>query len=204
MKILRITLLPEGQADCLIWDLDKRWSFMVNSAYKLIKKDLQNQVWESSNVSRLDALWKAIWNMRVSKNIQVMAWRACNDVLPTKKELFRRHITLDSLCDICKSTEEDSAHALVCCPTIWSYWSNFFPPTTKITQSMSFMEMTLAINNKVEDRDLEIFFMLAWIFWYKRNKWTHEQLSCEPWDSIEYALTLYKQWKETWPSKVKS
>lgn len=149
MKILRITLLPAGQADCLILDLDKRWSFMVNSTYKLIKKDLQNQVRESCNVSRLDALWKAIWNMRVPKNIQVMAWRAYNDVLPTKKELFRRHITLDSLCDICKSTEEDSTHALACCPTIWSYWSNFFPPTTKITQSMSFMEMALAINNKL-------------------------------------------------------
>lgn len=49
MEILKITLLLEDQANCLIWDLQKRSTFIIKSAHKMIKTDLENHGGESSN-----------------------------------------------------------------------------------------------------------------------------------------------------------
>lgn len=39
--------------------------------------------------------------------------------------------------------------------------------------------------------------MMAWSFWYKRNKWHYDQVNCDLRRSIAYAFTLHKCFKES-------
>lgn len=57
----------------------------------------------------------------------------------------------------------------------------------------------MKLKNLGNIRSLEIFFMLAWNFWYRKKKWIHENIELLPNESIEHALVLYKRFKEVHP-----
>jgi hypothetical protein len=49
-------------------------------------------------------------------------WRACNDLLPTKSNLFRRKIVDSNLCPCCTSESETVFHALLKCLAAQDVW----------------------------------------------------------------------------------
>lgn len=129
-----------------------------------------------------------------------MVWRARNDGLPTMLNLFQKHVITDSACYFCKATEEDLAHALVVCPSIWSSWISYFPAMNKLNPSMYFMEMAIQVNELSDLEALELFFLLAWTFWHRRNRWIHEHDCSDPRVSIAHALSMHKYYKESFPT----
>ena len=64
----------------------------MNSAYKVAYKmlkeaNLENYSAGCSENSRMQALWKAIWNLKCQSKIMHFMWRACRNILPTKFNL---------------------------------------------------------------------------------------------------------------------
>nr|GEZ15977.1 RNA-directed DNA polymerase, eukaryota [Tanacetum cinerariifolium] len=56
------------------------------------------------------------WVKHVPIKINIFAWKARRDCLPTRVNLVRRGITLDSvMCSICNSSEEDAQHVFFRC-----------------------------------------------------------------------------------------
>lgn len=49
---------------------------------------------------------------------------------------------------------------------------------------MSFVEIVLFVNENGAWEELEVFFMMSWSFWHKRNKWIHNKINCDPRQSI--------------------
>jgi hypothetical protein len=49
------------------------------------------------------------------KVVQTFLWKACQNILPTKENLYRRHITQDSLCPICGREDETHVHIMWNC-----------------------------------------------------------------------------------------
>lgn len=60
-----------------------------------------------------------IWNLSVSGAVKKFVWKAVYDLLPTKKNLFQKKITENSLCPIYERGEETICHAL------WSFSAAF-------------------------------------------------------------------------------
>ena len=73
-----------------------------------------------SSTQAMKPLWNKIWTLEVSNKVKTLLWKACNNSLPTKANLFRRKITTNAWCEICKQEDEDILHALYRCPDLQS------------------------------------------------------------------------------------
>jgi hypothetical protein len=56
-----------------------------------------NAKWSYSTPQMMELLWEDIWNVKGSRAVKNFLWQACNNILLTKEQLFKRHITLDAL-----------------------------------------------------------------------------------------------------------
>ena len=51
------------------------------------------------------------------------AWRACNNALPTMANLAHKNINPSDVCELCKTTPEDTLHALWACSNLEEVWN---------------------------------------------------------------------------------
>ncbi|XP_041020460.1 uncharacterized protein LOC121262109 [Juglans microcarpa x Juglans regia] len=56
--------------------------------------------------------------------VKFFLWKAANELLPTKRNLFHRKIVENPLCPICFRDEESVIHALWKCPAANDVWAN--------------------------------------------------------------------------------
>ena len=87
--ILGIPLSPIALEDSQVWIKMPNGIFTVKSAYKIAYKMLKEANSENHNAgclenSKMQALWKAIWNLKCQSKIKHFVWRACRNILPTK------------------------------------------------------------------------------------------------------------------------
>jgi hypothetical protein len=59
----------------------------------------------------------------VSKVVQHFLWKACNNILPTKENLYKKRITEDSLCPLYNSVTETVGHILWSCESSKDVWA---------------------------------------------------------------------------------
>ena len=75
------------------------WSSLNTGFYR-------KQTPSNNRVHQLQIPWnlcgKKIWSLLVPNKVKNLVRRACTDSLPTKANLIRRKIIIDSLCDICR------------------------------------------------------------------------------------------------------
>jgi len=57
-------------------------------------------------------VWKSIWRIQAPNKIHHFIWRVVKDSLPTKENLYKRHIPLDVTCSLCDEQQETLMHAL--------------------------------------------------------------------------------------------
>ena len=90
--ILGIPITPMAPEDSQVWTKTPNGTFSINSAYKVAYKMLKeakskNHSSECSDNSKMQALWKAIWNLKCQSKIKHFMWRAGRNILPTKHGL---------------------------------------------------------------------------------------------------------------------
>ncbi|KAG6697711.1 hypothetical protein I3842_09G215400 [Carya illinoinensis] len=90
---------------------------------------------------------------------------------------------------LCLSAPATITHALVFCPSVHVFFSTHFPgfcfhPTCSVVD----LAMDIIASHKPED--LSVFFSLAWSFWFRRNKFVHEQIVIPPRQSTDHALVM--------------
>jgi hypothetical protein len=72
-------------------------NFSMKIAYHLEKERSMQCKGESSKASVYNSVWKRIWKLETPKVVKMFLWRACNNLVPTKENLFRKRIVRDSL-----------------------------------------------------------------------------------------------------------
>ena len=117
--ILGIPISPVALEDSQVWTKTPNGTFTVNSVYKVAYKSLKkaskvNSNFGCSNNSKMQALWKAIWNLKSQSKIKHFVWRAFRNILPTKQCLKQRKVITDDKCNLC-GKGETIGH------TLWSY-----------------------------------------------------------------------------------
>ncbi|KAL5817649.1 hypothetical protein ACOSQ3_026027 [Xanthoceras sorbifolium] len=60
-------------------------------------------------------LWKYLWSLPIPSKIRIFVWKACNDILPTRKLLCSRKVIVSWLCPLCDLYPESVDHSL------WAY-----------------------------------------------------------------------------------
>ncbi|KAH1193346.1 hypothetical protein GmHk_19G054411 [Glycine max] len=104
--------------DQWVWGADPKGTFSTSSAYHFIR-EAQSTVYQNQAFSQL-------WDIKAPPKALSFAWRLLWDRLPTKDNLSRRQVALDSdLCTFCQSQVESASHLFFSCNKIMPLWWEF-------------------------------------------------------------------------------
>ena len=121
-------------------------------------------------------------------------WRALKESLPTKGNLFSRHITPDKVCSLCEEHLEDTIHCLWLCDAVKGIWltdPSFSLHRTKTYRS--FGELVSAVLIDSCPATAALFSMVAWSLWIRRNRIRERQWVWEVGDTVQRARELLQE-----------
>ncbi|XP_023903920.1 uncharacterized protein LOC112015722 [Quercus suber] len=140
-SILSIPLSTLLLANKLLWTAAANRKFSVKSAYNLARSGEKDRE-ESLDSSLMKHFWQKLWRAKVPNKVRVFGWKACQNILPTKMNLFHRQVTDDPICDECGLEPETVLYVLCQCLE------------AREDQDSNLMDMIL---------------MIAWSIWRNRN-----------------------------------
>ena len=111
-RICSLPLSPGGQLDKLVWAGTKNGIYSIRSAYHLDRSLLERHKWESFNSNTVTVFWRKVWQVRRPPVVYLFLWKACNNILATKENLYKQKIAGDDLCLICGLESETTGHIL--------------------------------------------------------------------------------------------
>ena len=117
-KIKSLPLPSFSQVDFLFWPYTNSRLYVVKSRYQLLCKECGSESASASNGAASKHFWTNLWKMTVPNKVKTFMWRACNDSLPTMKQLVQKTIISSSICASCLYTPEDTLHALWGCANL--------------------------------------------------------------------------------------
>ena len=111
--ILSIPLSSRRTSDMLVQRGTKNGTYSTKKAYRMLHEAELASKSRTLNCSAQGVFQKEIWNLNIPSKLKHFLSRACNDSLPTKKNLFRRKVTQNSIYECYHEGVEDSI------PTLW-------------------------------------------------------------------------------------
>jgi hypothetical protein len=120
--ICGLPICPGSQRDRLEWMGTKNGMFTVKSAYHLSKELCDFTIGSCSNSDSNSEQWKNVWCIKGAPVVKTFLWQACNEILPTRANLFRKKVIFSPLCPICELETETTAHVLWECPATKDVW----------------------------------------------------------------------------------
>ncbi|XP_075650221.1 uncharacterized protein LOC142620796 [Castanea sativa] len=194
-----IPLSANPQEDKQIWALTTTSLFSVRSAYWIAMEGMSNGGSTTvSNDGSQRKCWKYLWSINLPHKVRHFAWRACRDILPTKENLKRRKVLVDSCCEACHLEAESSGHLFWHCSSAKEVWR-----ATKLFSGLmnspfsSFMDLMwyVIMVAKWGNEEVEKILMIAWVMWMNRNKARHggEKKSSEA--LFDFALEYLREYQ---------
>ena len=162
--------------DLLIWPLTTDGNYSVKSAYQLLSSESRSALPSSSETEGCKHFWNGIWKLQVPNKVKHFLWRASRESLPTKLNLFSRHVLPDKFCNLCKEHLEDTIHCLWLCDGVKGIWlSNpvFSSLRSKVFKSLG--DLVEAVLAETSPNVVALFSMVAWCIWVRRNKLREKQ-----------------------------
>jgi hypothetical protein len=102
--------------------------------------------------------------------VKTFLWQACNNILPTKELLFKRHISDDPLCPICGLVTESIAHILWNCLLAKDVWLECNSRIHKCTSyEMDFINIMAKLMEIFNDEQMTLVVTVARHIWFRRN-----------------------------------
>ena len=108
-------------------------------------------------------IWGILWKMVMPNAEKKFMWRACNDLLPTKVNLYRRKIVDDDKCPICNMEGESVCHILWTCPSAMDVWGVSIRQFHKCSfREDDFLRIDEMIQQQCETEHFILFIQMAW------------------------------------------
>jgi hypothetical protein len=174
VELLETVTLTEEE-DVWRWLPDEKGEFSVNSAYKLLVRDLgENGAVEDDLVTILGQIWES----PAPSKVVAFSWQLLYDRIPTRSNLCIRGIPLSDVpweCLGCIGKVESSNHLFLHCSSAMLVWSEIFkwigvviviPPS--ISSLFEFIKGS-TLNVKIRKRFLLIWHATLWSIWKARN-----------------------------------
>jgi hypothetical protein len=168
--ILNIPLSPNLPQDRVIWIGSKSGLFSVKSAYFIGRSLKEEARGQCSYVGNLPDIWKDLWNLKVPGKVKMFAWRACQNLLPTRENLCRRRVIQDPSCPCCGLAVESVIHCLWSCPAASDVWGDLRSCFQKCSSfQFSFMHLLEYCFQTFEKDKVELMLVVARNIWLRRN-----------------------------------
>lgn len=120
--------------------------------------------------------------MNTPGKIKMFMWRAGNDLLATKKNLFARKIGEDSKCPICLQEDESVMHVLWHCPAANDVWAGFLKTVQKwkIQEEVDLLSLWERLSQKLNKTEMEVIAAIMRSLWIRRNAFIFEKKFTSP------------------------
>ena len=140
----------------------------MRSGYHIAQLILKQEkdLGESSKVEGGSQVWAKVWKMKVPNKIRVFAWRACQNILRTCENFFRRKVVSDDYCERCNQAPESVLHVLWECRAAQDVWAGGPGRLQKVgTEHMDFMQLIEYLIHRLSEEALELFWVHCWLIW---------------------------------------
>lgn len=117
-----IPLSFSGNPNKQIWGYTKNYLFLVKSAYHMEMNRLRSLKADSSYKLLGGKGWKLMWSLKILGVVKTFMWKAFNNGLPTRDNLFERKIIDDPRCSIYQRETETVSHVLESCLAAIDVW----------------------------------------------------------------------------------
>ena len=78
-----------------MWAYTPEGKFRICNVYKIaMDKAMNSGVGKLSNGDTYKKFWRKIWRLNMPNKVMSFAWRACQNILPTKANLCRMYVKL--------------------------------------------------------------------------------------------------------------
>ena len=118
------------------------------------------------------------------------------DGLPTRLNLAKRGLNIETKCPLCENVLESTSHALIYCDKLCDVWWSWQACLINLLAgNISFVDGALEILDAGTLQGLETFFATAWSIWYNWNQVIHESSvipSSQIWNIARCAQEDYK------------
>ena len=164
--ILRIPLSSRAVSDVLFWLHTKNGEYTVKSGYQTARLILKQEkdLGECSKAADGSHIWKNVWKLKVPNKIRVFAWRACQNILPTRENLFRRKVIQDEFCERCNQAPESVLHVLWECGAAQDVWAVAPGRLQKVcTEQREFLQLFEYLCHRMSVEELELFWVHCWL-----------------------------------------
>ncbi|OMP11686.1 reverse transcriptase [Corchorus capsularis] len=169
--------------DELVWRNEFSGCFTVKSAHReILMAEMGNQV----DFSRRRE-WKALWKLKLPFKIIIFLWKMCNKGLPTRLELTKRGMNVDSRCGLCSAHEESQEHLFWNCDVARAVWfGSSLSLRTKAFEQVNIVDWLmqwLAKTNPTEVGESHFtkeFAVTLWMIWIHKNECLFEGASVNP------------------------
>ncbi|GKC85638.1 RNA-directed DNA polymerase, eukaryota, partial [Tanacetum coccineum] len=142
------------------------------------------------------------WIKYIPIKVNIFVWRARQDCLPTRVNLIRRGITIESsLCPVCSVCEEDVCHIFFRCDLAQLVlrricrWWGLDPHDWSSFQEWQSWILSIQFSSKVKAMLEGVFFVSWWFIWNFRNRIIFEESPprrSEIFDAISGSLGFFR------------
>ena len=183
--------------DMLIWPLTTDGNYSVKSAYQLLSSESRTTLPSSSEAEGCKLFWNRIWKLQVPNKVKHFLWRASRESLPTKLNLFSRHVLPDKFCNLCKEHPEDTIHCLWLCDGVKGIWLSD-PVFSSLQSKVSryFGDLVKSVLAETSPNVDALFSMVARCIWVRRNKLREKQPVWEVGETVRRAWELLQEFRD--------
>jgi hypothetical protein len=136
-------------------------------------------------------------------------WRALNNLLPTKQNLFKKGVTNDKMCPICGLEEESVSHIIWECQLAQDVWGGCSRKLQKMAcRGRGFTFVFEKMVDTCDKKEMEVFSMIARCIWLRCNKVVHEDSFIHPDRLVKDASKSLEDfwkangWEELWKNQT--
>ncbi|XP_062007030.1 uncharacterized protein LOC133724342 [Rosa rugosa] len=163
--------------------LKKKGQYSVKSAYWIAREQVMgNFLTSTSSGNPYQPLWKKLWKSRVPGKVQICAWRAINNILPTRQQLVHKGYLGPTNCLFCTEALETTGHVFCHCPTAKeTFAASSITLQVSSLPSFVFKEWMLDQALHLSSDQFEKVLMHIWALWKNRNSklWSNTAQSAQ-------------------------
>jgi hypothetical protein len=116
-------------------------------------------------------MWKKIWSLKLPGKIKIFLWRLLHNSLPTRRNIKRKHVELDTVYPMCYRADEDGGHLFLKCKKVKQVWRGLLMEDIRLSlveapNPLVMMESIPALSRE----KLYLSCILMWDWWTSRNK----------------------------------
>ncbi|GJR45913.1 RNA-directed DNA polymerase, eukaryota [Tanacetum coccineum] len=158
----------------ILSNMEDRWVWDLNGDGEFRVKDVRTLL-DATFLPKADIPTR--WIKTIPIKVNIFAWKASLNRLPTRYNLDRRGVEVSSLsCPICNSTHEDTNHLLFRCGLatdvmrlVCRWWNVLWIPVNSYQEWIAWFK-SLRMSSSSKGVPEGVFYTAWWSIWYFRNQ----------------------------------